>query len=602
VKHDLTVRWCRLTIAVTAAAALSAWAWGQTAEDPDSPRPFDLPACRPGAKLPSAPLALSSDGKWVAVVSEGNVVLRNVADGNSIRTLSGPTKDEKSQLVMCAFSRDGKWAAGTYSDHLLRLWNVETGKSLELARGSGGFRAPVFSPDGSQVAAFEEGDKRAMWIWPVIGGTPRTCAMKDKEDCRYIVFAGGGRTVATTTGGSLVLWDAKALTATAKAPCSEDELACIPPGDVLLTFGTRSYNGSSRMVWRKTSDGSIFRETSSQGDSISHVAVSPTGDYVATVGNTKDALVWETASGNLILRLPHESNVTWAEFGPGGKTLLTYSDTLHSWDLAVLADVKKRAALAAYFDGEADNYARYIRGYLLDREEMKPIPHAGPRAGHAFTTITDRTGTVVELADLSIANNSVKNAIAMKVGATQMSVQASKLKSLEFLNAVKDGIQVKATLKDGGESNGVIALAEATGQGAYGPVQCALTDLAKMTFDFASAEEKPEETPASEDAPVRAEIIDVEGTKLPVTDVQLQGGHVLPLSLGRLRVSLGFKFLRKIEVLRVQSAGVIVKATLVGDRALVGFVPAGRGDQLSGKAGLGDFSLGLKKAKAIMFR
>jgi WD40 repeat protein len=598
--QDSPTRCGRLAIAVT--AALSAWAWGQTVESPVSPCPFDLPASRAGAKLPSPPAALSPDSTWAAVEADKNIVLHNAADGQVIRTLNGPTAAGYVRAMGVAVSPDGKWIAATYSDNSLRVWNVQTGKCLELGKGTGLLQCLMFSPDSSQIAAVDTGTKKALMIWPVAGGAAKACDLKKGSNVTKAAFTGAGKTIATIASGSLALWDVKALTAVAEVPCRETNLASLPAGDVLVTFGTQ-YGDSSRLIWRKAADGAAIRESAGpSGSSIHHLAVCPAGDYIAAAGTAKEALVWEAAGGSLVLRLPHEFAVTWVEFGPGGKTLVTYSDKLHFWDLAVLADVKKRPALVAYFDGEADNYARYIRGYLADRADLKPIPYTASRAGYVITTITDRTGAVVEVADLRIGNSSVKDAIPMRFGATRMSVHPNKLKSMEFLGAARDGIRAKVTLNDGSESNGVLDPAQVTGQGAFGPVQCAMGDLARIAFDFTSAQGKPQDVPPPEDRPGQAELADVGGVKLSVVNVQFQGGRALPLLLGRLHVSLGFKLLRKIEVLRVQSAGVIVKAALAGDQTLVGFVPTGPGDLFSGKVGLGNFSLEIRKTKSVTFR
>jgi hypothetical protein len=126
-----------------------------------------------------------------------------------------------------------------------------------------------------------------------------------------------------------------------------------------------------------------------------------------------------------------------------------------------------------------------------------------------------------------------------------------------------------------------------------------------MTFDFAAATDKAEDLPPPEDGPIRAEVLDVESTKMSVLDLQVgagQNAHILPLCVGQVQLSLRLKFLRKIETLSAQRTGLIVKVTLLNEQALFGFVPANEASQLSGKAGLGSFSLPLNKTKSVTFR
>ena len=144
-----------------------------------------------GARL----LALSRDGKTAATASSNGVVrLWEVATGKELRQWKraerspahaglvagrpnpcSPVRRDPSSvgcgdgaseaaiervsfMVDClAFSPDGKALAGGSYDHMIHLWEVDTGKKLRSFSHAGGVLAVAFSPDGKTLGVRELG-------------------------------------------------------------------------------------------------------------------------------------------------------------------------------------------------------------------------------------------------------------------------------------------------------------------------------------------------------------------------------------------------------------------------------------------------------------
>jgi WD40 repeat protein/tRNA A-37 threonylcarbamoyl transferase component Bud32 len=104
-------------------------------------------------------LALSGDGKWIAVGGDGGKVkVVEAATGKVWSTLAGHTL----RATAVAFSPDGRRVATGSKDQSVRLWDAATGKEQAVVtKHPGGITALAFSPDGKVLAsASEDGTSR----------------------------------------------------------------------------------------------------------------------------------------------------------------------------------------------------------------------------------------------------------------------------------------------------------------------------------------------------------------------------------------------------------------------------------------------------------
>lgn len=126
-------------------------------------------------------VAFSPDGKVLATIAWGRcpvLALWDVSTGEKLTTLGAPLKQNASSpreeevlgrqrdrltIEEVAFSPDGKWIVSAGRDHVIRLWELATGKE------GGSWRSPsvglvAFSPDGKTVACGANEFPNRVWL------------------------------------------------------------------------------------------------------------------------------------------------------------------------------------------------------------------------------------------------------------------------------------------------------------------------------------------------------------------------------------------------------------------------------------------------------
>lgn len=105
--------------------------------------------------------ALAPDGKSLASAGKGSIRLWGAAPGTELFRLESPAE----QTLCLSFSPDGRRLASLGEDHIVRIWDVAQRRqwaTFELPRRKG--VSLVFSGDGSRLAVGMEG---SVLIWPV---------------------------------------------------------------------------------------------------------------------------------------------------------------------------------------------------------------------------------------------------------------------------------------------------------------------------------------------------------------------------------------------------------------------------------------------------
>ncbi len=136
-------------------------------------------------------LAFAPDGRTLATAGMGpDVQLWELATGkerHTFRLAASPQAADprfrpggEGLVGALAFSRDGRLLAAGAADATVRVWDLTTGRELlPLTGNSGAVRALVFTPDGKQLVAFDTDGLRVAWNVGRLKAPPEKLAALD---------------------------------------------------------------------------------------------------------------------------------------------------------------------------------------------------------------------------------------------------------------------------------------------------------------------------------------------------------------------------------------------------------------------------------------
>jgi WD40 repeat protein len=288
---------------------------------------------RPAAE--SWGMALSRDGKWLAVGSEGHFIrLWDFKSGVERPGLVG----HHGPALALAFAPDGLLASGS-ADGTVKLWDLKTRRELAaLPRFEGEVRGVAFSPDGNLLASGGAG--KAVQVWDLAGwrkgGKPTLRASLPHPDGTWAVaFSPDGKTLATATGtwqrGAVTLWDAKTWRERATLPDEEGGVRCLAfsrDGKMLAGAGTSwavrlwdPETGKIRAVLRgRKGDRNERIHTAT----IRALAFAPDGSKLVSAGDDLTLKLWDVRRGHwLAFNLYHNGAIRSLVFAGDGRSYVS---------------------------------------------------------------------------------------------------------------------------------------------------------------------------------------------------------------------------------------------------------------------------------------
>jgi WD40 repeat protein/serine/threonine protein kinase len=318
---------------------------------------------RPSLAPPGGPLLRTFEGhtSWVHAVVltpdgrraisgswDGTLRVWDLETGRSVRTLEGHT----DWINAVAVTPDANWALSASADRTLRVWDLENGQLVRTLTGhTDRVNAVVITPDG-QCAISASAD-RTLRVWDLKSGQTVRTLEGHLDMVNAVTVTPDGRTVVSASSGrTLRLWDLQSGKSVrtlqvhldgVKASQSAWERAVVVTAD-----GRRVISGSadnSLRVWDLES-GQLVRTLAGHTNKVTAVSLMPDGCRAISGSADHTLRMWDLESDQLVRTLTgHTDWVTAVVVTPDGLRAISASadHTLRMWDLERGESVPKLA-------------------------------------------------------------------------------------------------------------------------------------------------------------------------------------------------------------------------------------------------------------------
>lgn len=286
-------------------------------------------------------IVFTPDGRHLVSASDDKTIrVWDVESGRTVRTLRGDIGDgEAGKIYALAVSPDGRWLAaggrtaiGPLRSNPIRIYDLASGRFAVLLEGH---REPVltlaFSPDGRLLASGGM-DDRAI-LWDLASGRKLSVLEGHQGDVNAVRFMpAGGRLVTASDDKTLRLWSVADGRSVAVLDGHTDLVLSV----AVSKDGTIASSSFDQTVRLWDSDGRALAVINHDNRVIG-VTFSPDGRHLLVTPGTEPFVtrVWDITAGQLVSTYGGHDNLVYAAaFSPDGRLAATpggNNHEIHLW-------------------------------------------------------------------------------------------------------------------------------------------------------------------------------------------------------------------------------------------------------------------------------
>lgn len=251
------------------------------------------------------------------------------------RVVQLPPDDEDSKppvVTALRLHQAGEWLATAGDDHVVRVWNLESGKLFhKLDSHADWVRTIDYTPDGRILAS--AGSDRQIILWDAASGLEREVFAVQPAAIAAIRYSHDGKHLAAVGFDEFVrIYDtaSKQQVAQAVAPCQDVRALTFSPDDQMLAVGGRC--GRIRLI--SVPSGDMVRDIPAHRQRIRALAFSSDGSYIASAGEDRVIHVAALATG-VSERLPVRpaKAMSLVFYGPQHLAVAGSDNVIRLWDV-----------------------------------------------------------------------------------------------------------------------------------------------------------------------------------------------------------------------------------------------------------------------------
>jgi len=282
---------------------------------------------------------------------------RATAADESAPQLMLDTGGHMAVVTGVAFTPDGKQVVSASNDKTVRVWDVETGKTVRIIRGEaapgnwGAIYAMALSPDGRWLAVGgflhekDRGIATAIRLYDFATGKLETLLKGHENVVFALAFSADSKRLISGSGDkTAIIWDLTVRRQTLRLSGHSETVAAV----AFSRDGERAITGSKDETLRlwSAADGKLIAEMTEHkamlqreetqkpqawSAGVESVAISPAGEVLASGSLDGRILLWDARTGAFLRRLafpggmPGLAKIASMSFSPDGQWLVAAS-------------------------------------------------------------------------------------------------------------------------------------------------------------------------------------------------------------------------------------------------------------------------------------